>query len=263
MRFTEFGPSIPNSLLDARDVGEVVFLCGAGISIPAGLPDFFHLTRDVASGLGCRPESDAGKLIAQEQRDRQADVADEMREPVAFDRIFTLLVRDFGSRQIEAKVAEALRVPRRPNLAHHRALLDLARGPDGRRRLITTNFDRLFQRADARLRSYAPPRFPDLSRPDGFDGVVHLHGLLPPRSPEPNDEPLGLLLSSGDFGRAYLAEAWATRFVCDLLDRNARWRFFTTRPAATTIPDATGRVSLQIGLRIRHRNNSNYSRTPV
>ena len=32
-------------------------------------------------------------------------------------------------------------------------------------------------------------------------------------------EILGLVLSGGDFGRAYLAEAWATRFVCDLLDR--------------------------------------------
>lgn len=30
---------------------------------------------------------------------------------------------------------------------------------------------------------------------------------------------LGLVLSSADFGRAYLAEAWATHFVCELLDR--------------------------------------------
>jgi hypothetical protein len=208
MRFTEFGPSIPNALLDARDAGKVVFLCGAGISIPAGLPDFFRLTCDVAGRLGCLPDSPAGNLIAHERSNR---------EPVSFDRIFTLLIRQFGARLVEAEVAGALRVPRRPNLADHRALLDLARGPDGRRRLITTNFDRLFQRADTRLRSYAPPHFPDLSR---FDGVVHLHGLLPARSAKQSDETLGLVLSGGDFGRAYLTEGWATQFVCDLLDRH-------------------------------------------
>jgi hypothetical protein len=216
MRFTEFGPSIPNALLDARDAGEVVFLCGAGISMPAGLPDFFSLTCDVADRLGCLPDSPAGKLIAHERRNGETDVALDIREPVSFDRIFTLLIRQFGPRQVEAEVAGALRAPRRPNLAHHHALLDLARGRDDRRRLITTNFDRLFQRADKHLRSYTPPHFPDLSR---FDGVVHLHGLLPARSAKQSDETLGLVLSSGDFGRAYLAEGWATRFVCDLLDR--------------------------------------------
>ena len=219
MRFTEFGPSIPNVLLDARDAGEVVFLCGAGISIPAGFPDFFRLTCNVADRLGCQCNSAAGRLIALEQRYREAGTTDDLHESVSFDRIFTLLVRQFGAPQVEAEVAEALRVPWRPNLVHHRGLLDLARGPDGRRRLITTNFDRLFQKADPHLRAYAPPHFPDLSRRDGFDGAVHLHGLLPAKSVKPTDELLGLVLSSGDFGRAYLAEAWATRFVCDLLDR--------------------------------------------
>jgi hypothetical protein len=219
MRFAEFGPSIPNVLLDARDAGEVVFLCGAGISIPAGLPDFFRLTSDVAGRLKCAPDSPAGRLIALEQRYRQAGAADDIREPVSFDRIFTLLIRQFGAPQVEAEVAECLRIPRRPKLTHHRALLDLARAPDGCRRLITTNFDRLFQKADLHIRSYAPPHFPDLSRRDGFDGVVHLHGLLQAKRAKAADEILGLVLSSGDFGRAYLAEAWATRFVCDLLDR--------------------------------------------
>jgi NAD-dependent SIR2 family protein deacetylase len=161
MRFTEFGPSIPNVLLDARDVGAVVFLCGAGISIPAGLPDFFRLTRDVAYRLGCRLDSEAGRLIGLEERHRQANVADEIHEPVSFDRIFRLLVRDFGTQQVEAEVAEALHVPRQPNLEHHRALLYLARGPDGRRRIITTNFDRLFPEsryASAQLHAAAFPR---------------------------------------------------------------------------------------------------------
>jgi hypothetical protein len=220
MRFTEAGPSIPNELLDSRDAGDVVFLCGAGISIPAGLPDFFKLTTDVARALGVQPDSQAGRLIEAERQNRLANSINSPQESVSFDRIFTLLVRTFGTSQVEVEVIRALSSGRRPRLSHHRALLDLARGPDQRQRLITTNFDRLFQKAQPRLRSYSPPHFPDLSRRDGFDGVVHLHGILPAPSARRSDDPLGLVLSSGDFGRAYLAEAWATRFICDLLDRH-------------------------------------------
>jgi hypothetical protein len=122
--------------------------------------------------------------------------------------------------QVEAKVFEVLTASRRPNLKHHSALLDLARGPDSRQRLITTNFDRLFQKAQRRLHTYTPSHLPDLSRPEGFDGVAHLHGVLPTGLREHSGNPLGLVLSSGDFGRAYLADAWATRFICDLLDRH-------------------------------------------
>ena len=70
MRFSQHGPSIPNDLLDARDTGEVVFLCGAGISIPAGLPDFFNLTIEVAHRLRVEPESTIGQLIETERKSR-------------------------------------------------------------------------------------------------------------------------------------------------------------------------------------------------
>lgn len=220
MRFTEFGPSIPDVLLDGRDAGEVVFLCGAGISIPAGLPDFFDLTCAVAGKLGCPPDSLAGKLIAREVDRRKPGAEGDILEAASLDYIFSQLILDFGAAQVEAEVVEALRTPHSPDLQHHRALLDLARGPDSHRRLVTTNFDRLFQEADPQLHSYAPPRFPDLQRGDKFDGIVHLHGILPDPTAKPLDEVLGLVLSRRDFGRAYLAEAWATRFVRDLLARH-------------------------------------------
>jgi SIR2-like domain len=220
MRFTQHGPSIPNDLLDARDAGEVVFLCGAGISIPAGLPDFFNLTIEVAHRLGVEPESTIGQMIETERKNRTTGSAAYPHQSIPFDRIFTLLVREFGVAQVESRVVAALTPSRRPKLEGHRSLLDIARGPDGRQRLITTNFDRLFQKAQPRLRCYAPPHFPDLARRDGFDGVVHLHSLIPAGTTTRIDEPLGLVLSSGDFGRAYLADGWATRFICDLLDRH-------------------------------------------
>jgi hypothetical protein len=55
MRFFADGPSIPSELLDARDRGNVVFFCGAGISRPAGLPSFSELAKRVMKTLGTDP----------------------------------------------------------------------------------------------------------------------------------------------------------------------------------------------------------------
>ena len=51
MRFLPDGSNLPDELLEERDNGNVVFLCGAGVSRPAGMPDFPGLARDVVSGL--------------------------------------------------------------------------------------------------------------------------------------------------------------------------------------------------------------------
>ena len=40
-------PAIPERLLLAHARGEVLFLCGAGVSMPAGLPGFRKLVLDV------------------------------------------------------------------------------------------------------------------------------------------------------------------------------------------------------------------------
>ena len=47
-----------------------------------------------------------------------------------------------------------------------------------------------------------------------WDGLVYLHGLMT-NEPAPN-ELERLVISSGDFGRAYLTEHWAARFISEL-----------------------------------------------
>ena len=44
-------PAIPERLLLAHARGEVLFICGAGISTPANLPDFRRLVVDIYSVL--------------------------------------------------------------------------------------------------------------------------------------------------------------------------------------------------------------------
>ncbi|WP_169742831.1 SIR2 family protein [Muricoccus aerilatus] len=84
-------------------------------------------------------------------------------------------------------------------------------------RLVTTNFDRVFEEADPSLVPIMPPTLPDLTRPGALNGIIHLHGKVSldysaPESPE-------FVLSSADFGRAYLADGWATTFMRVLMDR--------------------------------------------
>ena len=64
MRFLANGPSIPDDLLIARDAGDVIFFCGAGVSRHrAGLPDFLKLGGDVIDLLGAGQKSLARKLF--------------------------------------------------------------------------------------------------------------------------------------------------------------------------------------------------------
>lgn len=209
MRFLENGPSIPNDLLTARDEGRVVFFCGAGVSrAKAGLPDFIGLTTTVLDQLGAAAGSEARRLLS------------VMRDgaPISADHIFGLLEQDFPFDVVRAKVSEALRPARRVDTSAHRTLLDLARCPDGAVRLVTTNFDRLFLRvAERTVKCWTPPLLPDLRRRATFEGIVHLHGIT-------NKDYTGIegeefVVSSADFGHAYLSEGWAANFMRQLLQR--------------------------------------------
>lgn len=60
-----------------------------------------------------------------------------------------------------------------------------------------------------------PPAFPDLAFGTSIEGITYLHGRLADQDAEHHP----YVLSSADFGRAYLSEAWATNFIRNLLDR--------------------------------------------
>jgi len=107
--------------------------------------------------------------------------------------------------------------PKKPDyLKAHQILLDLATGGDRKVRLVTTNFDRLFEQCRENLKIWQPPKLPDPSRVDEMDGIVYLHGLA--TKDYQGAEGDGFILSTSQFGRAYLAEGWATKFIRQLLD---------------------------------------------
>jgi NAD-dependent SIR2 family protein deacetylase len=213
MRFLKGGPAIPDDLLLARDEGRVVFFCGAGVSrARVGLPDFFGLATKVAERLGVPGRSPVRGILEEAQ---QLALRHGVGGLISADRIFGLLEQEFNVQDIHAAVAESLRPPKNADLSVHRLLLELARGPDKRLQLVTTNFDRLFEACDPNIRCWQPPRLPDPMRYDDLDGIVHLHGRV--SDDYSGSEGEGFVLSSAEFGRAYLSEAWATAFMQSIL----------------------------------------------
>lgn len=197
MQFISGGPEIPLEILEAQEDGTLVLFCGAGISMPAGLPSFKGLVDLVYQALTTKRNPD-------EQAEWNAE---------NFDRVLGLLERRFGPAQVRAEVRKILATPASPQLDTHHAVLDLARDGHGQLRLVTTNFDLLFEVASPTVRATAAPLLP-VPKPYKWNWLVYLHGRLDSNDPEGQH----LVLTSGDFGVAYLVERWASRFVGELFN---------------------------------------------
>lgn len=206
MQFVVNGPDIPDELLQAHEDGRVVFFCGAGISYPAGLPGFKGLVDKIYEHLGTTRTSNEDKAYERSQYDAVLDLL-ERRIP--------------GQRQAVRKSLFATLQPRfrrKKATATHQALLQLARSRSGALRLVTTNFDRIFDKLTFRSKPPVPahpaPLHP-IPKNSRWDGLVYLHGIMPVTDGD-TASLNRLVLSSGDFGLAYLTERWAARFVTEL-----------------------------------------------
>lgn len=208
MKFITNGPDIPERLLHAHEKGRVVFFCGAGVSQPAGLPDFRNLV---------------GKGLYKELSETPTAIEKAAIKAGRYDTVIDLLEqphRIAGSREVVRPALARLLTPKKltpKSTAAHEALLTLGQCRDGRLRLVTTNCDRLFEevitRKSLRTEIYRAPLLP-VPKKNSWNGLVYLHGLLT-ATPSINDLNR-LVLSSGDFGLAYLVERWAARFVSEL-----------------------------------------------
>ena len=205
MQFITHGPDIPDALLQAQEEGRVVFFCGAGISYPACLPGFKGLVEEIYQLNGTEP----------------TDIEREAFDRGQFDATLELLERRLPGQRLAVRraLAQALKpkLRRKGATDTHAALLRLARSREGELRLVTTNFDRVFhtaaKRTGQKFNAYAAPMLP-IPKNSRWNGLVFLHGLLPDKTDETALN--RLVVTSGDFGLAYLTERWAARFVSEL-----------------------------------------------
>jgi NAD-dependent SIR2 family protein deacetylase len=212
MRWVKDGPDIPVEIVQAVEDGRVVFFCGAGVSQQSGLPSFKGLVEAVYKKLHRRRES----FPAEEKAFRDQN----------YDQAFASLeaaIKEPGL--IRRLVAESLAPAADADTGTHKALLTLATDRDRKCRLVTTNYDRCFLphiAADTRID--AAPRLP-VPQPGRWKSIVHLHGYLD----DCGDDGRELVLSSADFGAAYLVDGWATRFLREL------FQHFIIRSSATRL----------------------------
>ncbi len=201
------GPRIPVSVMNEADSGDVVFFCGAGVSMDGNskLPSFAELVKHVYAKNGMVPDAVEAEAL-------DCDEPDENRRRPLFDKALGLLERPnrLGPQALRLTVIERLSKPPFGELNVHKALIELGRTEHGVR-LITTNFDNRFVEAmpDIPLVD-AAPKLPVPKR-HSWSSLVHLHGRI-----VEGDDGSNLVLTAADFGRAYLTERWAARFVAEL-----------------------------------------------
>lgn len=178
------GIEVPDGLSRAYDEDRLVLFCGAGISVPepSCLPNFVGLVRDVVATV-------ARDDIVDDQTQLDVLLGDLDREKVPVHRL----------------VAERIESSGRHNALHtHLVRIAHRRTP----RIVTTNFDQLLESAESECGlSSATYVAPALPQGDDFEGIVHLHGLVPTGPGE------AVVLTDRDFGRAYVTRGWATDFL--------------------------------------------------
>ncbi len=220
--------AIPERLLLAHARGEVLFICGAGISKPAGLPDFRQLVLDVYSELDASahavlanlPQGVSGQwqTVNGELTDRQ--IAEVRRFIIGdYDVVLGMLERRLddqthGGSRVRRTVAAKLRSGAQSPAAIHKALMSLAdRG--AAKTIVTTNFDLLLEvaarRSRASIQTYSLGAIPRPSRQPEFSGVLHIHGAIDRIA----DRTSELVLTDQDFGEFYLRRRVVPDFIYD------------------------------------------------
>jgi hypothetical protein len=171
-------------ILEAIKDGRFVVFAGAGVSMgpPSNLESFWTLAQKVADGTGLAPEDPLDRFLG-------------------------------GLHHRRVKVHErALAVLSPPGSAPTGLHRDLVRlfGAVDRIKVVTTNFDLHFETAAKEVFGAVPEvyRAPALPLGHNFQGIVHVHGAQPHAS--------SIVLTDADFGRAYLTEGWARRFLLDV-----------------------------------------------
>jgi hypothetical protein len=179
---------LPDKLVTAARAGRLVLFIGAGVSLnsPSNLPLYGDLARNIAATLGV-----------------------EFDSSVDPDRFLGLLSSTHPSvkEQVKAVTGDERTLPN----VNHKALARLAVALNAP--LVSTNYDGLIERAAGEEGISLGDRHCAPALPLGrqFEGIVYLHGAASRPAYE-------LVVTDEDFGRAYLTEGWARRFVQGLFE---------------------------------------------
>lgn len=179
--------NFPNRILDAIREDKLVVFAGAGASMekPTSLPNFQDLAKEIAEGTGqTLGKNEPCEVFLGALKARKIDV----NESAASILSGTCLKHN----------------------ALHEAIVDLFVSPE-RIKIVTTNYDQMFEQV-LEERGVQAPIYNSPALPLGSDvnGIIHIHGNV--------SNPKYMVVTDEDFGRAYLTEGYATRFLVKLFE---------------------------------------------
>lgn len=180
------GTDLPTGLVEAHASGELVIFVGAGASIPppSALPSFKDLVREIR---------DTSKL--------QTRFTDDDLDNQPLDEILGKINDDHGV-DVHQRIHELTSKDGSQPSPLHEAIVRLASASTIR--MVTTNYDHhLSTQLGDEVIGYLAPALP---MGDDFTGIVYIHGRL-------DQDSRRLVATDDDFGKAYLTDAWAARFL--------------------------------------------------
>lgn len=218
---------LPERLLLAHAAGEILFITGAGTSMPSGLPDFKNLVLQVYreldpqcySVISIDPNARSGSFALNHSQSAEVKRFDDGD----YDVVLGMLERrvdgtDMRSGKVRATLTKLIRTNpfggalTKPKPAQiHRALMKLAdRGQAVS--IATTNFDHLLQAAgQRRIETHVLGGIPRPSTHSDFSGVMHIHGALSFSEGKASD----FVVTDRDFGEFYLRRRVVPDFIYD------------------------------------------------
>lgn len=179
------GINFPNEIIEAIRKNNFVVFAGAGASVdaPTSLPDFVDLAKKIAEGTGeILKEDDTCEAFLGYLKSKSIDV--------------------------NKQAAELLSGTCLKHNQTHEAIIDLFADPS-KIKIITTNYDQMFEQVlESRGLSVSAYNAPALPLGNDVDGIIHVHGNI--------NNPKYMVLTDEDFGKAYLTEGYAARFLIKL-----------------------------------------------
>ena len=176
----------PNQILDAIQENKLVVFAGAGASVdkPTALPNFVDLAKEIAE--------DTGKTLK--------------KEPC---EVFLGALKADGI-DVNGIAAHILSDACLKHNALHEAIVDVFSSPDNVK-IVTTNYDQMFEQVLEESAVTVPIyNSPALPLGNDISGIIHIHGNV--------CDPKYMVLTDEDFGRAYLTEGYASRFLVRLFE---------------------------------------------
>lgn len=179
------GINFPNEVIGAIRNNNLVVFAGAGASVdaPTSLPNFVDLTKKIAEGTGeILENNDNCEVFLGYLKSKDIDV--------------------------NRQAAELLSNKCLKYNQMHEAIIDLFVDSSSIR-IVTTNYDQMFEKALESRNLHIPVyNAPALPLGNDVEGIVHVHGNI--------INPNYMVLTDEDFGKAYLTEGYAARFLIKL-----------------------------------------------